>query len=80
MNPAGHESGNPEACSGRELPWLQETADDDVWGDWRVAFRDVVILDEANVQIDVYNLTSHGLSDAANREALKQKLRDAASY
>jgi hypothetical protein len=64
-------------CSGRTLPWLQETVNDDVWGDWSVTYRDVIILDANNIPVGVYNLTAHDLSAAANRDALKQKLRDA---
>jgi len=77
VNPAGYESGNAAMYAGRSLPLLQETGADDVWGDWSVAYRDVVILDSTNVIVDVFNLTSHDLSVAANREALKRKLRDA---
>ena len=77
MNPAGQESGNALTCDGRTLPWLQETVDDDVQGDWGAGYRDVIILDAANVAVDVYNLTTHDLSVAANREELKQKLRAA---
>jgi hypothetical protein len=66
-------------CSGRSLPWLQETADgDEVWGDWGVTYRDVVILNPANEVVDVFNLTEHDLAAAGSREALKQKLRNAA--
>ena len=65
--------------NGRSLPWLQETADgDEVWGDWGVTYRDVVILNSSNEVVDVYNLTEHDLASAGSREALKQKLRDAA--
>jgi hypothetical protein len=64
-------------CSGRDLPWLQETEADDVWGDWGVTYRDVIILNAENIPVDVYNLTIHDLSVEANREELKQKLRAA---
>jgi hypothetical protein len=77
INPAGYESGNAGMTAGRVLPWLQETAQQDAWGDWGVTYRDVVILDSLNVIVDVYNLTEHDLSSAGNRETLKQKLRDA---
>jgi hypothetical protein len=54
---------------------LQETEADDVWGDWAVTYRDVIVLDANNVPVDVYNLTNNDLSVEANREVLKQKLR-----
>lgn len=67
-------------CSGRVLPWLQETEDDAVWSDWGVTYRDVIILDAGNIVAGVYNLTSYDLSVSANREALKQMLRDAGAH
>lgn len=42
-----------------------------------MTYRDVIILDADNVQVDVYNLSSHNLADANNRETLKAKLRAA---
>jgi hypothetical protein len=42
-----------------------------------VTYRDVILLNAENVPVDVYNLTTHDLSVEANRETLKQKLRDA---
>ena len=77
VNPLAYESGNEAMCSGRALPWLQETDADDVWGDWGVTYRDVVILGADNIPVDVYNLWDNDLSVAANREVLKQKLRAA---
>ena len=75
MNPFAHASGNETICSGRDLPWLQETDTDDVGGDWAVTYRDVIVLDANNVPVDVYNLTNNDLSVEANRDVLKQKLR-----
>jgi hypothetical protein len=75
VNPDAHASGNDAMCSGRNLPWLQETDADDVWGVWGVTYRDVIILGTDNVLVDFYNLTTHDLSVEANREVLKQKLR-----
>jgi hypothetical protein len=78
VNQAGYESGNVENCEGRDVPWLQETATDTVWADWGALYRDVFILDENNVQIGLYNLTVHDLSDQVEYEGLKQLLLDAA--
>lgn len=77
MNQTGYEAGNAAICNGRTIPWLQETADEQVWEAWAVTYRDVVILDGNNVVVGVYNLTEHDLSDPANRDALKKKLRNA---
>jgi hypothetical protein len=75
VNLPGLEVGNPAICDGRDLPWLQDTVDDDVWSAWEAEWRDVIILDENNVPVDVYNLTIHPLEDEGNREELKAKLR-----
>lgn len=77
VNQAGYERDNPLIVDGRSLPWLQELSSDDAWGDWGVEYRDVVILDSTNVIVDVLNLTDNNLQDEANRNVLKQKLRNA---
>ena len=79
VNAAGLESGNGAMCSGRDLPWLQDLADDaNVWASWAVTYRDVVILDRDNERIDAYNLTTYDLSEAPDYAALKELLRSAA--
>ncbi len=51
----------------------------DAWFDiWYVTYRDVVILDGANVQVGVYNLSQYDLGIPANYDALKQMLITAA--
>lgn len=79
VNEIGHESSNSAMMSGRVLPWLQATADANVWQLWSVTFRDVVVLDAQNRRITAYNLTSQDLSNADNYAALKSILRDAAN-
>lgn len=60
------------------MPWLQDTADEDVWNTWSVGYRDVRVLDELNRTVAVYNLTVNNLADPANYAALKKILLDAA--
>lgn len=74
LNEVGHESGNEGMCEGRSLPWLQDTAEQDAWGDWGVTYRDVVILDAQNVPRAVYNLTTYDLADSANYDSLRTLL------
>jgi hypothetical protein len=71
-------SGNAAACEGRDLPWLQETLEVPAWSLWQVAYRDVIVLDEDNRRIAVYNLTEHDLNDSAHYEELKALLVAAA--
>ena len=74
MNAIGSESGNDATCLGRDLPWIQETVDQQVRDDWGAEYRDVIILDENNVQVAVYNLTTHDLQNMANYQERKQML------
>ena len=71
VNDVGFESGNEAMCDGRDLPWLQNTADADVWTLWGVVYRDVWVLDAENVPVGVFNVTSSSLADAANYDALR---------
>jgi len=77
-NQIGAEGGNPSMVAGRVLPWTQDTAAQHVWTQWRVDYRDLVILDANNVPVGVFNLTIHNLADAANYATLKAMLKQAA--
>jgi hypothetical protein len=79
INEAGYEAGNDTMTDGRDLPWLQDTDDAMVWDTWDVAFRDVIIVDERNVEIARFNVTSNSLSSDANYEALRDLFVDAAT-
>ena len=75
VNEAGHESGNDGFTEGRDLPWLQDTEDVDVWGTWGVDYRDVIVLDPTGVPLFRYNLTEHDLG--VDYDELKQLLEEA---
>jgi len=77
VNLAGLEAGNPVITSDRTIPWLQDTAEADVWQKWGVTWRDVVILDRQNRRFAVYNLTTHDLADSTNYDSLKTLLSQA---
>ena len=80
------------ATDEHDLPLLQDTEAVDVWHDWAITYRDVVILDGENVQVGVFNLTGNslgeteltqdtdgdGMPDATNYEALRALLIAAA--
>jgi len=78
VNGVGQEAGNDAVCQGRQLPWLQDVAETDVWNAWGVTYRDVVILDRDNHFLRAYNLTTHNLGDPAAYADLKQILVEAA--
>lgn len=79
VNGIGLESANGEMTTGRVLPWLQSTVSDDVWTQWQVEYRDVVILGPGNEHLGSYNLTVHDLSDPANYAELMNQLLAAAN-
>ena len=79
VNGTGLEASNASFVEGRKLPWLQDTATENVWSSWGVEYRDVVILDAANHRVGVYNLTIHDLGNATNYAELKSLLIGAAN-
>ncbi|MBK8998098.1 MAG: hypothetical protein IPM35_20435 [Myxococcales bacterium] len=79
VNGNGLESGNAGMTAGRTLPWLQDTLATDVWKSWAVEYRDVVVLDEENRPVAVYNLTTYDLGNPTNFAQLKSILVGAAN-
>lgn len=77
VNEIGQDAANAKACAGKDLPWLQETADHLAWSVWGVTYHDVIILDSSNRKVATYNLTGHNLSDPANYLELKGLLHAA---
>ena len=78
VNRLDESQNNHLATAMRILPWLQDTAQESVWTDWEVVYRDVRILDAQNRTRSVFNLTSHDLSLPSNYATLKQLFLDAA--
>lgn len=83
VNAYGQDAGNGPMTLGRELPWLQDVdADHDGRGDaaasWNANYRDVYILDGANVQVATFDVESKDLNQSANYTALQELLVDAA--
>lgn len=71
VNEAGRESGMAAMAALGDLPILQDTPVVDAWNLWSVTYRDVVLLDQDNHFVGVYNLTTNNLSDPANYAALE---------
>jgi len=78
VNEQNLESGNDLMCEGRDLPWLQDIAGVNAWEAWEVTFRDVVILDEDNVRVAAFNLTTYDLAVPANYDSLETLLLETA--
>lgn len=79
VNEVGYESANETMTAERSLPWLQDTDEDGVWSSWNVTYRDVIISDENNFVVDVFNLTENDLGEENVFADLKGRLTDAAS-
>ncbi len=79
VNGIGLESGNEGMTTGRELPWLQPAADQDIWSLWQVEYRDVFILGPGNKHLGTFNLSVHDLADPANNADLMTQLLAAAN-
>ena len=68
--------GNEGMVVDKNLPWLQDNAEQNVWASWDPTYRDVIILDDENHFVSAFNLTLNQLSDLSNREELKILLID----
>lgn len=77
VNEVGLEDSTGEMAVFGDLPLLQDTVEENVWGTWAVTYRDVVILDGEGRRVGVYNLTVNDLSDPVMYAALKTMLEDA---
>jgi hypothetical protein len=75
VNAIGAESGNPAMTVGRDIPWLQDTLEQDVWNTWpEVDNWDVFVLDGCNHVYTVYPVSLYNLSVQANYDELKSIL------
>lgn len=74
INNSGSSSGNDLITEGRDLPWLQDTMSDNVWGSWAVTWRDLVIVNSCNEVVSVINLTSNNLGITSNYNSVKNAL------
>ena len=79
INEIGMGSGNTLASAGRDIPWLQDTAEQDVGALWTAGFRDVIIVDASGSYYATYNLTAHNLSNSDNFEELRALLVEAST-
>ncbi len=66
------------ATAGRDLPWLQDTAEANVWGTWGANNWDLFVLDGCNHVTTMYPVSLHDLAVPANYDELKALLLAAA--
>ena len=62
-----------------DLPLLQDTAEEDVWGNWDAVWRDVQVVDSEGEVTDVLNLTTNDLRTTENYDLLRGMIIDAAT-
>ncbi len=74
LNDIGLESGNESMTAGQHLSWLQPGVGQNIWIDWQVGYRDVIILGPKNEHIDTFNLSTYNLAEAENYAALRDLL------
>lgn len=79
VNEVGHESANDLAASTGDLPLLQDTRADDVWGDWEVTYRDVQVVDADGELSAIYNLTRNDITQSGNYDTLREMIVNAAT-
>ena len=79
VNGIQYSSGNDYVTKERDIPWLQDTIDVDLWTQWGIQYRDVVVLDGENKPIFIMNLSAQSLSDPDNYAELRERLLSASS-
>jgi hypothetical protein len=77
INEVGHDSGIDDAVAGNSIPLLADTPEANAWGTWDADWRDLVIVDEDNLQTDRISLTDFDLEEIATYEAVKAMLLEA---
>ncbi len=65
-------------CNGRTIPFLQDTAGENVYASWMVSKDDIVLVDKQGNMSETIDLAQSNLTQTANYDALMQKLKDLA--
>ncbi len=75
INAPGLESHNATITAGADLPWLQDTPEAAAYGSWSPAFKDVIIVNEHNREVRVFNLGANDILHQAHYDELMAILR-----
>ena len=76
VNASGHEDAMEALADEGSIPILQDEEDADLWGQWQINYRDVVVVDANLKPIARINLTDDSLDDEPVYEALKTLIVD----
>ena len=74
VNEAGFEVGNEYITADRQIPWLQDTEEANVWETWSIHYRDVHLLDSEHNLRYIFNLTNSNLQEPHHYEQLQQAI------
>lgn len=66
INQIGYDAGNESIKEGRDAPWVQDNEAVNVWADWGINYRDVLLLDGDRRAVHVSNLSNEGLQNDVN--------------
>ena len=75
---ASAHSDTTSICSGRDLPFLQDTSTENVWGIWNALQGDIFFLDRNGNLLQIYDVGDYNLTDPSHCEELKALLKQAA--
>jgi hypothetical protein len=78
VNAPEEAAGNAGMCAGRTLAWLQDAKPPNAWGLWQADYRDVIVVDDENKVVSIYNVTLHDLGNPAQYAELRNILLTAA--
>ena len=86
LNQEGHEiyilginhidksTANDTITANRDIPWLQDETEVDLWSAWEVSYRDVYLITPEGVLFDTINLSVSDLGNEENYNSLKETL------
>ena len=70
-------STNDSFVEGRDVPWLQDNSEQNVWERWGIRYRDLLLVDAENRAVAVFNLTATNLG-TDDYEVVKAEFLDLA--
>jgi len=77
INEVGQNDGIEDATAGNSIPLLKDTSEARVWAAWDAEWRDLVIVDQDNIQVERITLTGFDLANSDNYAEVKAMLLDA---
>ena len=77
INEVGQNDGIEDATAGNSIPLLKDTSEARVWSAWDADWRDLVIVDGDNIQVQRITLTGFDLANSNNYAELKAMLIEA---